>query len=1042
MKDLNNLLKILTLILFPFASIFGQGWERVYESEGPGERVIDLLQTADNGFLMAGTQRENNQALIPTIIKTNDEGDLMWIKRFTGSNANGIDETDLGEYFVTGETGGFNSQIFVSKIGSDGNDQWTENLDYYDNLKGISIKALPNDESMVFGHRVDTAGVHNVFMAKLNVEGDTIWTKMLNDTINSNRVNDVLRFSDNSFLVYGTTEPINTTNNKDVFFLKVDEAGEIIWEDTYNPSFGIGFSSITFDVLKDDSFMGIVSGPRIVRFNSMGNLVSETLINLPSEFPSPTSFGDFEVILTTDSSFAFSAHSFDFVYFLNMNFDGLINWYQIYGNEIDEEDVFEIINTNDKGFALAGRKITNVLNNPQGGDFYLIKTDYLGNSWTNEINGKVFFDTLVNCEYDSVDLNLEGWIVSAETDSTIFYGVSDASGNYSIRLDTGNYNVKLHIPNAYWTPCWNDSVVSMPMYFDTINVDFPVAAQYECPIINVDISTPFLRRCFPNVYYVNYCNEGTLPADSAYIEVEFDEWLTIDSSSLDWTSMEGQIYIFDIGHIGIGECGGFLIYTTLDCDSTVLGQTHCVTAHSYPDSICLPPNTSWDGSTISVSGECLGDSILFKIENIGINPMSQLKDFIIIEDVVIHLNGTFQLGVDEVLEIPVSIDTAHTYRLEADQSNFHPTSTAPSVTIEGCGVENPLSLGFVNQYSQDDADPFVSIDCQENIGSYDPNDKRGFPKGIGEEHFIVDDTELEYHIRFQNTGTDTAFLVVIRDTLSSFLDPITIRPGSSSHPYTWTLQNNGALKFTFENIMLPDSNINELASHGFVKFKIAQKEGNLPGTIIPNRASIYFDFNSPILTNQTIHKIREPQELVDTFSTYYCDTIFYNQDTVIVTESTQLSWDVMTTNFIFISSSYETTIDSFIYIPPNTNTGDTTLTQYLTSTEGCDSIVIININFLVNNKNLENPISDIRLFPNPTSNYVNVLLNITQEEEFTFSLINNLGQTVGNRKIKQMMIQGENVIQLDLGTIANGVYYLKIEGKNNKHTLKVVVNHE
>ena len=55
--------------------------------------------------------------------------------------------------------------------------------------------------------------------------------------------------------------------------------------------------------------------------------------------------------------------------------------------------------------------------------------------------------------------------------------------------------------------------------------------------------------------------------------------------------------------------------------------------------------------------------------------------------------------------------------------------------------------------------------------------------------------------------------------------------------------------------MLPDSNVNEQASHGFFKFEIAQTAGNIDGTVINNTANIYFDFNAAIVTNTTFHTI-------------------------------------------------------------------------------------------------------------------------------------------------------------------------------------------
>ena len=64
---------------------------------------------------------------------------------------------------------------------------------------------------------------------------------------------------------------------------------------------------------------------------------------------------------------------------------------------------------------------------------------------------------------------------------------------------------------------------------------------------------------------------------------------------------------------------------------------------------------------------------------------------------------------------------------------------------------------------------------------------------------------------------------------------------------------------------LPDSNINEPASHGFVNFKISQYPDLPAGTELNNEAAIYFDFNDPIITNKTVHTIVEDYLSVNTF---------------------------------------------------------------------------------------------------------------------------------------------------------------------------------
>ena len=145
--------------------------------------------------------------------------------------------------------------------------------------------------------------------------------------------------------------------------------------------------------------------------------------------------------------------------------------------------------------------------------------------------------------------------------------------------------------------------------------------------------------------------------------------------------------------------------------------------------------------------------------------------------------------------------------------------------------------------------------CLEVRNSFDPNDKSAEPAGRGDFQYIPLHTELTYLIRFQNTGNDTAFRVVIRDTLSAHLDPFSIRPEIASHSFRMEFQEDGSLKFVFEQILLPDSTTNEPASHGFIRFKAKLRPNPLPLTAIHNRAAIYFDHNPPVLTNTVLRTI-------------------------------------------------------------------------------------------------------------------------------------------------------------------------------------------
>ncbi len=83
----------------------------------------------------------------------------------------------------------------------------------------------------------------------------------------------------------------------------------------------------------------------------------------------------------------------------------------------------------------------------------------------------------------------------------------------------------------------------------------------------------------------------------------------------------------------------------------------------------------------------------------------------------------------------------------------------------------------------------------------------------------------------------------------------TIEFGASSHPYTWEVNGTGVATIVFPNIQLPDSTVSKVNSQGFIRYRLAQKKNNPNGTIIKNRAAIYFDFNTPIFTNTTFHEV-------------------------------------------------------------------------------------------------------------------------------------------------------------------------------------------
>ena len=87
--------------------------------------------------------------------------------------------------------------------------------------------------------------------------------------------------------------------------------------------------------------------------------------------------------------------------------------------------------------------------------------------------------------------------------------------------------------------------------------------------------------------------------------------------------------------------------------------------------------------------------------------------------------------------------------------------------------------------------------CDIVVSSFDPNEKiLVSPMTSAPDFNVRPDATLEYQINFQNTGTDTAFKVIVRDTLSALYDVETVQNGVSSHTHTFRIYGKGILERT------------------------------------------------------------------------------------------------------------------------------------------------------------------------------------------------------------------------------------------------------
>lgn len=864
---------ILSILLLTTIGLSAQGWEKTYAMPttpgwGPNFKGYDVTQTSDGGYILVGDVGYYSGALREYIgaVKTDANGIAQWTKAYNHNlnvgiwRGRSVVEMAGGGYLI----GGYDATTaYLMRINSLGDTTWTRNYDLpclpaspmSCIVSGGKIRATNDGNYILMASIGEEAGsqFNQSHLIKINPQGDTLWTK-----IHMFYWNDVQPTPDGGYIAVGQTP------SSVVQLVKMNSTGDTTWTmaNTSWSATGTKVSSVTVASDSGYAITGSLGGfagwsPFLLRTDKNGNeLWTAPTVGIGNNLGNAQ-----KVVQDADGNFVVTGDAYiphggllavmiDAAYIAKYNDFGQEIWSRLL-HVMDFNSGYGLEQTTDGGYIIGGYR---------GQHGCLIKTDSAGNSITNHIQGTVFRDLNYNCQADTGEDSLSYWTVELkDANGNKLWTTTNANGYYDLLVDTGSYWVKIIPLNGYWSSCPDSQQVVFNAAYTTDTVDFGAQALYSCSALNVDISTPFLRRCTNNNYTVFYCNEGTVDEPNTVVTVHLDTALTYVTASIPIASQNGNTLTFNVGNLPYNDCGSFTITANLICDTAILNQTHCTEATISPDTSCLPTNPLWDGSNIEVNAICAGDSIYFTISNNGVGNMATALNYFVLEDHIMMMSSPFQLNAGQSMQFSIFAD-GKTYRLESEQAAYHPLRNSPAVMVEACmaaGVTNNPSTGFVTQYAEDDLSPFVSIDCQENIGSWDPNDKRGFPKGYGANHYINKNQYLEYIIRFQNTGTDTAFNVHIVDELSQYLDPATLKMGASSHPYTWELHGNGVLKVSFDNIMLPDSNVNEAKSHGFIKFKIAQQANNSIGTSINNQAGIYFDFNPPVLTNMTTHLIAE-----------------------------------------------------------------------------------------------------------------------------------------------------------------------------------------
>ncbi|MCG2611387.1 T9SS type A sorting domain-containing protein [Flavobacterium sp. SM15] len=234
---------------------------------------------------------------------------------------------------------------------------------------------------------------------------------------------------------------------------------------------------------------------------------------------------------------------------------------------------------------------------------------------------------------------------------------------------------------------------------------------------------------------------------------------------------------------------------------------------------------------------------------------------------------------DAVLDVVSSVPAASNQSVNTrswDFTNLNPYETREIVVTFNLNTptETPsLNGGDVLNYSatissaQTDETPNDNTFAlnQTVVNSYDPNDKtclQGTTVGTNKVGDYV-----HYVIRFENTGTYNAQNITVTDFIdTSKFDVSTLIPVSGSHLFTTKISQGNKVEFVFDNINLPFA---DATNDGYVAFKIKTKPTLVSGDTFTNGASIYFDYNYPIVTNTYSTTIQALNVQDFSFGTYF-----------------------------------------------------------------------------------------------------------------------------------------------------------------------------
>ncbi|MFZ8835331.1 MAG: T9SS type A sorting domain-containing protein [Candidatus Caldipriscus sp.] len=224
-------------------------WAKTYGGASD-DRAYSVQQTSDGGYIVSGWTYSFGAGISDVfLIKTDANGNIIWAKTYGGIDgdlAYSVQQTSDGGYIVVGYTASFgagNDDLFLIKTDASGNVQWAKTYGGASNDRAYSVQQTSDGGYIVSGWTYSFgAGWSDIFLIKTDASGNTIWAKTYGGT-NSEWAYSVQQTSDGGYILACVTWSFGA-GLYDIFLIKTDANGNVIWAKTYGGTGYDGTSTI------------------------------------------------------------------------------------------------------------------------------------------------------------------------------------------------------------------------------------------------------------------------------------------------------------------------------------------------------------------------------------------------------------------------------------------------------------------------------------------------------------------------------------------------------------------------------------------------------------------------------------------------------------------------------------------------------------------------------------------------------------------------------------------------------------------------------